>query len=114
MSELARLLATAPVIFCLVRGRMEPCSFMLGGKALDTKRSDPPALLIAVSSLMMWALACSSVRLDIASSRVAISWDRSEPGLFWYGSTSHCIDYSIAAALPHAPLELTGVGYRRL
>ena len=60
-----RLRATSPVNFWLVNGCIAPCILMLGGKSLDMNRSDPPALLIAVSNLVIWALACSSVRLGI-------------------------------------------------
>jgi hypothetical protein len=56
---------TSAVNFWLVKGRMVPCSFILGGKSMDTNRSEPPALLIAVSNFVMWALAFGSVKFDI-------------------------------------------------
>jgi hypothetical protein len=52
---------------------------MLGGKSLEINRSEPPALLIAVSSFVMWALAWGSVRFDmgVLDDRL-VSPDRSE------------------------------------
>ena len=65
MSDIASLRVTSAVNFCAVKGRMVPCSFMLGGKSFETNRSEPPPLLIAVNNFVMWALACGSVRFDI-------------------------------------------------
>jgi hypothetical protein len=65
ISAFASALVTSPVSFWLVRGFIVPCSFMLGGKSLETNRSEPPDWLIAVNSLMMYDFACSSVSTAI-------------------------------------------------
>jgi hypothetical protein len=65
MSAIASLRVTSAVNLWLVKGRMVPCSFMLGGKSFETNRSEPPDLLIAVNNFVIWALACASVKFDI-------------------------------------------------
>ena len=51
--ECAKLLVTSAVSFWFAIGCIMPCVFMLGGKSLEMNRSDPPARVIAVSSLTM-------------------------------------------------------------
>ena len=49
----ARVRVTSALSFCWVSGCIAPCDFMLGGKSLAMNRSEPPAWLIAASSLCM-------------------------------------------------------------
>ena len=49
----ASMRVTSPLSFCAVIGCMLPCAFMLGGKSAEMNRSEPPALLMAASSLCM-------------------------------------------------------------
>ena len=44
---------TSALSFWPVSGFMLPCAFMLGGKSAAMNRSDPPAWLMAASSLCM-------------------------------------------------------------
>ena len=53
ISECASMRVTSGVSFCAVSGFMLPCDFMLGGKSAEMNRSEPPAWLIAASSLCM-------------------------------------------------------------
>ena len=53
ISECASIRVTSGVSFWLVIGFIAPCDFMLGGKSLAMKRSDPPAWLMVASSLCM-------------------------------------------------------------
>ncbi len=53
MSEWASMRVTSAASFCAVRGFIEPCDFMLGGKSVAMNRSEPPAWLMVASSLCM-------------------------------------------------------------
>jgi hypothetical protein len=53
MSACASMRVASGVSFCAVRGFMLPCDFMLGANSLAMKRSEPPAWLMAASSLCM-------------------------------------------------------------